>query len=176
MVIRNFRDIVYHNTGFNVLKATPEQIQEAKMNSILASYYQIDINGNVFKDKNGNLRKRPNECGNDMENVLKLSSNGKLSGLGKACAYPDLINTECREYYLECKVADYKSMDLVSAHFIFQHLQKLKSLKHIYSCVLNVMKRKLSKEDEPIVIDLYDLELTLKQEWNASNKVVYKII
>ena len=115
------------------------------MNSILARDYQIDINGNVFKDKNGNLRKRPNECGNDMENVLKLSSNGKLSGLGKACAYPDLINTEC-EYYLECKVADYKSMDAISAHFIFQHLQKLKSLKHIYSCVLNVMKVNYQKK------------------------------
>ena len=94
-----FRDIVYHNTGFNVLKATPEQIQEAKMNAILARDYQIDTNGNVFKDKNGNPRKRLNECGNDMENVLKLSSNGILTGLGKACAYPDLLNTSC-EYYL----------------------------------------------------------------------------
>ena len=145
------------------------------MNSILARDYQIDINGNVFKDKNGNLRKRPNECGNDMENVLKLSSNGKLSGLGKACAYPDLINTEC-EYYLECKVADYKSMDASFRTFYLSTLTKIKkSQAHLLVCFKR-HEGKLSKEDEPIVIDLYDLELTLKQEWNASNKVVYKII
>lgn len=170
-----FRDIVYNNTGYNVLKATPEQIQEAKMNSILARDYQIDTNGNVFKDKNGKLRKRYNECGNDMENVLKLSSNGKLTGLGKACAYPDLLNTEY-EYYLECKVAGYNSMKESFRTFYLSTLSKIKkSQAHLLVCFKH-HEGKLSKEDEPIVIDLYDLELTLKQEWNASNKVVYKSI
>lgn len=167
-----FRDIVYNDTGYNVLKATPEQIQEAKMNAILARDYQIDTNGNVFKDKNGNPRKRYNECGNDMENVLKLSSNGILTGLGQASGYPDLLNTSWG-YYLECKVADYKSMDASFRTFYLSTLTKIKnSQAHLLVCFKH-HEGKLSKEDEPIIIDLYDLELTLKQEWNASNKVVY---
>src|SRR6056300_1912592 len=65
------RDIVYHDTGHKVLKATPEQMKEAKMQAILARDYQIDKNNNVFLNKDGKPRIRHNECGNDMEGVLK---------------------------------------------------------------------------------------------------------
>lgn len=171
---KRFRDIVYADTGYKVLKATPEQIEETKMNAILARDHQIDENENIFKDTDGNLRKRYNECGNDMEGVLKVSSNGKLSGLGQATGYPDLIN-EKAEYYLECKVADFKSMDTSFRSFYISTLKKIKkSQAHLLVCFKH-HDGKLSKEDEPIVIDLYDLELTLKQEWNTSNKILYNV-
>ena len=169
-----FRDIVFEDTGYNVKKATPEQIADAKNNAILARDDQINKNENVFKGKDGKPRKRYNECGNDMENVLKISSNGKLTGLGQAAGYPDLENCIC-EYYLECKVANSKSMDTSFRSFYLSTLSKIKkSQPHLLVCFKH-HDAKLSKEDEPIVIDLYDLELTLKQEWNASNKIVYSV-
>ena len=72
-----FRDIVYHDTGFQVIKSTPQQLDEAKRLAILARDYQIDTKGNVFTNKDGTPRKRFNECGNDMEGVLKEASDGK---------------------------------------------------------------------------------------------------
>ncbi len=171
---RHFRDILLEETGYEVLKATPEQIEDAKMNAILARDHQIDENENIFKGKDGKPRKRYNECGNDMENVLKVSSGGKLTGLGQATGYPDLVNCIC-EYYLECKVANSKSMDTSFRSFYLSTLTKIKkSQPHLLVCFKH-HDGKLSKEDEPIVIDLYDLELTLKQEWNASNKIVYSV-
>lgn len=171
---KRFRDIVYEDTGYKVLKATPEQIADAKMYAVLARDHQIDENENIFKGKDGKPRKRYNECGNDMENVLKVSSGGKLTGLGQATGYPDLVNCIC-EYYLECKVANSKSMDTSFRSFYLSTLTKIKeSQPHLLVCFKH-HDGKLSKEDDPIVIDLYDLELTLKQEWNASNKIVYSV-
>src|SRR6056300_1066405 len=161
---KRFRDIVFQDTGCRVLKATPEQMDEAKMNAVLARDHQIDVNGNVFIGNDGKPRKRYNECGNDMENVLKVSSGGKLTGLGQATGYPDLVNCIC-EYYLECKVANSKSMDTSFRSFYLSTLTKIKkSQPHLLVCFKH-HDGKLSKEDEPIVIDLYDLELTLKKEW-----------
>lgn len=168
-----FRDIVFQDTGYNVLKATQEQIEDAETNAVLARDHQIDENKNVFKGKDDKPRKRYNECGNDMENVLKISS-GKLSGLGQAAGYPDLENCICK-YYLECKVANSKSMDTSFRSFYLSTLTKVKkSQPHLLVCFKH-HDGKLSKEDPPIVIDLYDLELTLKQEWNASNKIIYSV-
>uniref|UniRef100_A0A6C0BUK0 Uncharacterized protein n=1 Tax=viral metagenome TaxID=1070528 RepID=A0A6C0BUK0_9ZZZZ len=169
-----FREIVFQDTGYRVLKATPEQMDEAKMNAVLARDHQIDVNGNVFIGNDGKPRKRYNECGNDMENVLKESSGGKLTGLGQATGYPDLVNC-IFEYYLECKVANSKSMDTSFRSFYLSTLTKIKkSQPHLLVCFKH-HDGKLSKGDEPIVIDLYDLELTLKQEWNASNKIIYSV-
>ena len=169
-----FREIVFQHTGYRVLKATPEQMAEAKMLAVLARDHQIDVNGNVFIGNDGKPRKRYNECGNDMECVLKKSSNGKLTGLGQAAGYPDLQNCICG-YYLECKVANSKSMDTSFRSFYLSTLTKIKeSQPHLLVCFKH-HDGKLSKEDEPKVIDLYDLPLTLKQEWNTSNKVLYGV-
>ena len=142
------------------------------MHAELARDYQIDTNENIFKGIDGNPRKRYNECGNDMENVLKKSSNGKLTGLGQAAGYPDLID-EIGQYYLECKVAAADSIDSSFRSFYLSTLKKIKkSQPHLLVCFKH-RDGKLSKDDEPIVRDLYDLELTMKQEWNASSKIVY---
>tara|TARA_Y100000389_G_scaffold202071_1_gene246428 strand:+ start:416 stop:1237 length:822 start_codon:yes stop_codon:yes gene_type:complete len=169
---RLFRDIVKDDTGCEVKRATPEQLEEAKMNAILARNYQIDVNNNIFKDKSGKPRERYNECGNDMELVLKESTNGKLIGLGKSSGYPDLVNPD-QDYYLECKMAAKKSLDSSFRSFYLSTLDKItESRAHILVCFKH-HNGKLSKDDEPIVIDLYDLELTLKCEWESNNKEMY---
>ena len=166
------RNIIFNKTGFLMKKATPEQLEEAKMKAILARDYQIDHNHNVFRDKKGNPRKRFNECGNDMETVLKISTNGKLSGLGKSGGYPDLVNKEM-DYYLECKVADADSLNTSFRSFYLSTLDKITASRaHILVCFKH-HEGKLSKDDEPIIIDLYDIKLTMKCEWNASNKDIY---
>lgn len=166
------RNIVFQHTNENMIRATPSQMEEARMDAILARDYHIDKNDNIFKDKNGNPRKRYNECGNDMEGILKISSNGKLKGLGQAVGYPDLEN-ENSNYYLECKVANFDSMNTTFRSFYLSTLKKIKkSQPHILVCFKH-HDGKLSKDDEPIIKDLYDIELTLKSEWNASNKDMY---
>ena len=167
-----FRDIVYHDTGFQVIKSTPQQLDEAKRLAILARDYQIDTKGNVFTNKDGTPRKRFNECGNDMEGVLKEASDGKLCGMGKASGYPDLLN-EISCYYLECKVADVNSIESSFRSFYLSTLTKItKSQAHILVCFKH-QDGKLSKDDDPIVIDLYDLELTMKCEWHTNNYSLY---
>tara|TARA_B100000700_G_C14809858_1_gene744612 strand:+ start:128 stop:943 length:816 start_codon:yes stop_codon:yes gene_type:complete len=166
------RDIVLNNTGHEVLAATPEQMEEAKTQAILARDYQIDKNNNTFLNKDGKPRKRFNECGNDMESVLKKSSNGELKGLRKASGYPDLCN-EIINYYLECKVADVDSIESSFRSFYLSTLNKItKSQAHILICFKH-HDGKLSKDDEPIVIDLYNIELTLKCEWHTNNNEMY---
>jgi len=166
------RNIVLQDMGHEVLKATPEQMEEAKMQSILARNYQIDKKNNVFLNKDGKPRKRFNECGNDMEGVLKRASEGTLKGLGKASGYPDLVN-EISHYYLECKVADADSIESSFRSFYLSTLNKItKSQAHILVCFKH-REGKLSKDDEPIVMDLYDLELTMKCEWHTNNNEMY---
>lgn len=168
-----FRDIVEENTEYKMVHANTEQIEDAKMRAIAARDYQIDENGNIFKNKAGVERERPNEMGNDMEYVLKISSKSTLSGLGQATGYPDLENSSSK-YYLECKVASPKSMETTMRSFYLSTLTKIKKTQpHILVCFKH-RDGKLSKKDEPIVIDLYNLELKLKQEWNTSNKELYK--
>ena len=105
-----------------------------------------------------------------MENVLKVSTNGKLIGLCKSSGYPDLVNPD-QDYYLECKVAANLSSPFRS--FYLSTLDKVtESRAHILVCFKH-NEGKLSKEDEPIIKDLYDLELTMKCEWNTSNKNMY---
>jgi hypothetical protein len=166
------RNIVFQDMGHEVLKATPEQMEEAKMQAILARDHQIDKNNNIFLNKDGKPRKRPNESGNDMEGVLKKASGGGLKGLGKASGYPDLLN-EKHHYYLECKVAKADSMESSFRSFYLSTLNKItKSQAHILVCFKH-REGKLSKDDEPIVYDLYDLELTMKCEWYSNNKDMY---
>ena len=167
-----FRDIVVDETKYEVIPATTEQMADAKSCAILARDYQIDNNGNVFKDKNGKERERFNECGNDMECVLKESSKDKLCGLNQSAGYPDLINDK-KGYYLECKFANADKINTSFRSFYLSTLTKItKSQAHILVCFKH-RNGKLSKDDEPVIQDLYDLELTLKVEWNASNKDVY---
>lgn len=159
------RNIIYSGTGLSVLKTTPEQMEEAKMDAILARDYHIDINKNAY---NG----RPNEFGNFMELVLKKATQNKLKGLGQSSGYPDLQN-DISNYYLECKVSNTDKMDSTFRSFYLSTLNKItKSQAHVLVCFKHT-DCKLSKDDNPIVIDLYDLELTLKCEWWANNKDMY---
>ena len=166
------RVIVKEGTGHNVIKADPEIIEAVKKHAIKARDYQIDVNKNMFTNKDGIPRERYNECGNDMENVLKTSSDNVLKGLGKACGYPDL-HCSNDEYYLECKVAAANSTKSSFRSFYLSTLDKItKSQPHILVCFKH-HNGKLLKSDEPIVIDLYDLELSLKCEWQSNNKEMY---
>ena len=165
------RNIVLRTTGNPIINATLEQIEDAFDLSVKARDYQIDNNENIFRDKGGNQRKRANECGNDMEKILKKISEDKLTGLGKSSGYPDLKN-DTMEYYLECKVADADKLDSAFRSFYVSTLDKIKkSQAHLLVCFKH-REGKLLRE-EPIIKDLYDLQLTMKCEWNTTNKVLY---
>ena len=166
-----FRNIVSNTTGNTVIKATHEQMKDAFGLSVKARDHHMDVNDNIFRDKKGNPRKRCNECGNDMEKILKMTSEDKLTGFGKSAGYPDLKN-DTIGYYLECKIADADQLESSFRSFYLSTLDKVTdSRAHILVCFKH-REGKLLRED-PIIKDLYDLKLNMKCEWNTSNKVLY---
>jgi hypothetical protein len=163
-----FRELVSKGTDYEILQATPEQLAEVMELAKKAQEYQINNNNNVFHDKNGNPRKRFNECGNDMENVLKVSTG--VRGFSQSVGYPDL---QTDDYYLECKIAGTSNIETTMRSFYISTLTKItRSVPHILVCFIH-NGGELDMNREPKVIDLYDLTLSLKCEWFSTNHDMY---
>lgn len=162
-----FRDLLYNETGFKIIKATDENMLAAKEYACEAQNYQIQENGNLFHNSDGSIRKRYNECGNDMEKRFK---NHDIKRFSKSVGYPDL---QTEEMYLEIKFASHNNINSTLRSFYISTLDKVeKSLPHILICFVHI-DGKLDNERPPIVKDLYNLELTLKCEWESNNKEMY---
>jgi len=160
--------LVAENTKYNIIKATDEQLSQAFEYAKIAQKYQIIDNNNVFLDKTGNPRKRFNECGNDMENVLKKNTN--IKGFSQSAGYPDL---QTNDYYLECKIAGLHNIKTTQRSFYLSTLSKItKCIPHILICFVHI-NGKLDMNIDPKVIDLYDLKLKLKCEWFSTNNEMY---
>jgi hypothetical protein len=187
------RDIVKRMTGFEILKCNDDlleiiiQIAKESLNimknpenykdKFKLQNISIPITSLTFPDK-CDKKKRPNECGNYMESILDIAhaniispktSKGKLM----SSAYPDRELKD--QAYIEVKVFDVNSKDSSFRSFYLSTLDKItKSLPHILVAFSH--KDGVLIDTKPEVIDLYDLKLKLKQEFNASNKDLYKVI
>jgi len=158
---------VYNETGLNVIKASDENMLVAKEYAAEAQNYQIQENCNLFHNSDGYVRKRYNECGNDMEKTFK---NPDIKGFSKSVGYPDL---QTSDMYLEIKFTSQKNIKSTLRSFYISTLDKVtKSQPHILICFVHV-DGKLDNERPPIIKDLYNLELTLKCEWESNNKEMY---
>ena len=186
------RDIVKKMTGNNVPKC-PDDILE-KIIEIASECINIMKNPENYKDKyneksisipNVSLNfpvkcdkeTRSNECGNYMEGILDIACENIVSpktvkGKLLSSAYPD---RELKDIaYIEVKVFDVDSKNSTFRSFYLSTLDKItKSLPHVL--VAFPHKDRVLINTKPEVIDLYDLKLKLKQEFNASNKDVYKV-
>ena len=186
------RDIVSRMTGFNILKCNNDLLE--KIIKIAEDCVKIMKNPENYKDKFKNnicipnvsltfpdkcdKKMRPNECGNYMESILDIANENIISpktGQGKqmSSGYPDRELKE--QAYIEVKLFDVDSKESSFRSFYISTLDKItKSLPHIL--VAFPHKDGVLIDTEPEVIDLYDLKLKLKQEFNASNKDLYKVI
>ena len=187
------RDIVKKMTGNNVPKC-PDNILE-KIIEIVSECINIMKNPEKYKDKYNEKgfsipsvslkfpvkcgkEMRSNECGNYMEGILDIACNNIISpktskGKLMSSAYPDReLNGEA---YIEVKVFDVDSKNSSFRSFYLSTLDKItKSLPHVL--VAFPHKDGVLIDTEPEVIDLYNLKLRLKQEFNASNKDIYKVV
>jgi len=161
------RDLLFNETGHHMVKATDENMSCATKYAKEAQNYQITDKCNLFHNLNGDVRIRYNECGNDME---KRFINPDIKGFSKSVGYPDL---QTNGMYLEIKFASQNNIKSTLRSFYISTLDKVKkSLPHILICFVHI-DGKLDNERPPIVKDLYNLELTLKCEWESNNKEMY---
>jgi hypothetical protein len=124
---------------------------------------------------------RKNECGNYMEGIIDIA--GEISGediilpsneKGKkqSVGYPD--RELKKEAYLEIKIFDINSKDSSLRSFYLSVLTKVnKEIPHVLIGFAH--KDGILIDRPPEIIDLYDVELTVKIEYNASNKDIYNI-
>lgn len=187
------RDIVKKMTGNNVPKCPDDILEKSK--EIANKCINIMKNPNNYKEKfdekgisipsvslkfpvKCDKEMRSNECGNYMEGILDIARNNIISpktskGKLMSSAYPDReLNGEA---YIEVKVFDVDSKNSSFRSFYLSTLDKItKSLPHVL--VAFPHKDRVLIDTEPEVIDLYNLKLRLKQEFNASNKDIYKVV
>ena len=186
------RDIVKKMTGNNVSKCSDDLLET--IIKIAASCIEIMKNPEKYEHKFSkenidipntpltfpdkcDKKKRANECGNYMESILNIADENIVSpktsnGKQMSSAYPDRELKD--QAYIEVKVFDVDSKESSFRSFYLSTLDKItKSLPHIL--VAFPHKDGVLIDTKPEVIDLYDLKLKLKQEYNASNKDVYKV-
>jgi hypothetical protein len=164
---RLLRDIIKQKTGYEVIPATQEQLEDAKEQALIAKEKY---------EESGIFQGRVNEFGNHME---KMFNSNLFEQLKPDTGYPDLQRKETemnngKPYFAEVKVTDKDSKE--SSFRSFYLSGALKKIKQSRAHILIAFRHKnkiISKE--PIVIDLYDLELTCKEEWNCGNKTLYSI-
>lgn len=162
---RLFRDIVKQKTGYDVIPATQEQLEDARKQSLIAKKNY---------DESGIFQGRVNEFGNHMEKQFDYKL---FKQLKPDTGYPDLQRKETemnnvKQYVAEIKVASEDSKN--SSFRSFYLSGALKKITKSQPHILIAFPHKDKKiSNEPIVIDLYDLTLTCKEEWNCSNKTLY---
>jgi hypothetical protein len=143
-------------------------------------------------NKTGIFTDRPNEVGNHIEpfvrdalNELGMKATIPLtkSGKHKAAGYPDIeiLDTDGRITYLECKTYNLKSEDSSFRAFYLQPSEDVKitaNARHLLvGFEIKVETRKGRKAYAPVrwrVYTLDKLKVQVKHEFNASNNDIYQ--
>ena len=178
-----FRDLIKARTGCSVIKATPEQLDECRIIAENAKEIMKNEHNNIFPQKKlkpGETTKedmRVNECGNFMEKIVdkadpRIIKPTNLQGCKKATGYPD--REKENEAYVEIKILAEGSENSTYRSFYVSTFDKVtKSIPHILMAFTH--NKKGLTNDAPKIIDLYDLEVAIKVEYNASNNTIYRL-
>ena len=168
----SFQRLIKQYTPCVAIKATPELIREVEGTAKKAQAIMKEKHNNKFPVNSKGKDTRVNECGNFMEKIIDetgediihpLTDKGKIQGPG----YPDREKKD--KAYLEIKLMDSENEGSTFRSFYISTFNKVnKSLPHLV--VVFKHKNRILTDDEPLVIDLYDQELTLKCEWQTNNK------
>ena len=173
-----FRDLIKEKTGYSVIKATQEQLDECRI--IAENAIEIMKNEyNLVFPKN-----RINECGNFMEIIVdkadpRIIKPTNLQGCKKGTVYPD--REKKNDAYVEIKILAEGSENSTLRSFYVSTFDKVtKSMPHILMAFTREKKPTNDPpfcltNDAPKIIDLYDLALDIKVEYNASNNIIYRM-
>ena len=154
--------VVKNITQFNVLKG----------NQLIQNFINDNIIPNILKDApvHMNKRRRINEKGNALEKAFPNYKQIKLKGYG----YPDkAFNFNNEIVYIELKLFNKNNIkDTNRTFYLSPPLSKIKSDGYHYLIGFEHENEVLNKKYH--IIDLYNLPITLKFEWNTNNKNIYK--
>ena len=172
-----------------VLPFKPENSKDKKVLKVLKN-----VADKVMEDINekGILRPRPNEVGNDIEpfvkNALNLSdykanTPTTINGNKKSTGYPDIefIDEFDRVNYLECKTFNIDNIRTTQRSFYLSPSDNFKVTKdaHHFGISFEIFVKKsignkhLYKVKSWKILDLANLELDVKHEFNSDNKRLY---
>lgn len=184
-----FRDVIKSSCGFNILRADGIYLEAIKKIKKSLSEDLNPISNSVEKNYEG----RANELSNYLEGIVKIHINNKLKDfvasiptVGKnrqSAGYPDLIVEFDKKKYIYIEIKTYQEKTIKSGlrTFYFKPSEKNKineSCPHILFGFevesLGENNRSPFRINNLKIIDLYDLKVTLKPEFNASNPMIYK--
>jgi len=175
----NFRDVIEKSTGQKIIQVDGEYLKiVSKIKSLLNSKLK-----EISKHVNTNYKGRSNELGNFIEGVLSDYLK-KIKGFNtrRTTGYPDIeLIADKKPLYIECKIYQRKSTDSSLRAFYFKVSEKT-SVEHTCPHILIGFEvESLGGENkspfivkEFKIVDLFDLKVNLKPEFNANNIMIYE--
>jgi len=117
--------------------------------------------------------KRPNEISNDLERRLRNRLRGIIPE-SKMAGYPDiLIERNDRSFYIEVKLAEVEQLNSSFRTFYYEPVELAKVTRdavHMIVGFVHERKRVVGFK----LVDLSRINVSLKNEFNANNKEIYK--
>ena len=132
------------------------------------------------------VSKRVNEVGNKIEKPVidsfnRLQKYNASVPLGKPSGYPDILLQDKggRYTYIECKTYNADNLKSTLRSFYFSPSDNFKVVHDARHLVIGFEIVNISEQRyRPVgfkLVDAYDLQCTLKEEWNSSNKLLYDL-
>ena len=181
---RPFQDVISLICGSRVIRVDRSAPRDTALVSRLtrvAELVMLDLRVSPI------VRSRPNEVGNDVEAYVARAI-AEVEGLesvrmGRATGYPDImvhIDGD-RWMYIECKTYSPENKNTSFRSFYLSPSRSFKVDRDaIHVAMSFCMVPSLLPDGRTSfsavgfkVIDLYDLPVTLKSEWNSSNRELY---
>lgn len=178
--------------GISGCRVVPFKNKNVKDRKILDTLVKMADNVISEINKTKIIRKRANEVGNDIEIFVKESLNrfgykaktpSIKSGKSKSPGYPDLefIDEFGQINYLECKTYNKNNISTSFRSFYLSPSKNFKITKnaHHFGISFEIITKRKSDENNIYnaidwkILDLSQLKLDLKYEFNASNKKLY---
>ncbi len=178
--------------GLYGCKVIPFGEGQEKDERLLNDLKKVAIKSGKEVNKKGIYRKRPNEVGNDIEKFVKDALNQKgleasipetISGKKKSLGYPDIIfvDKDGRPNYLECKTFNIENKFTTQRSFYLSPSEESKVIKDARHLAIAFEIIYDGSEGESNIyrckswdiIDLTELEVDVKREFNADNKRLY---
>ncbi len=183
-----FNLVIEAMTGRKVLTF---DFKNSEHKDILELLKQTAIKAGKKINKNGILRARPNEVGNDIESYIKDALNSldldadipkSSNGNKKAAGYPDIVFWyNSNPYYLECKTYNIKNIETTQRSFYFSPSDEFKVIYDAPHFILSLEiynagereNKKIFKCRHYKILSIENLLLDIKYEFNSDNKRMY---
>lgn len=183
MTSREFHEVIQEICGKRVIPLDPQDTRDA---AFLEDAYQVAAKACAHLKNEPIVAGRANEVGNRIEPHVREFFN-RLPGyeasvpLGKASGYPDILLEYGggRHAYVECKTYNADSLESAFRSFYFSASENFKVTRDAPHLVMGFEIVRISEgRFRPVgfkMVDARNLQCTLKEEWNSSNKLLYSL-